>query len=142
MLNHLESPNILEIRSLSFSKTLSNHVQIDCSLDGLSSFFSPSFGDGKLGAEGAVGALGAVGKGGGDGEAGVAGAVGSEGGFTVAGPVPSAGRSSGVSNFGAFSSECSPTGLNGSLSWPLLGLGSIPSESQIILYTSMFSQGC
>jgi hypothetical protein len=62
--------------------------------------------------------------------------------FFGGGPEPLSGRSSGMSIFGAPLSECNPTGLNGSRNLPLFGLGSIPSESQMMLYTSMFSRHC
>ena len=46
---------------------------------------------------------------------------------------PSEGRSTGVSSRVSASSECSPTGFSGRRSVPLLGLGLIERESQIIL---------
>jgi hypothetical protein len=51
------------------------------------------------------------------------------------------GGSLGASRAGAPSSEWSPTGFRGRRRVPLLGCGSIPRESQIMLYTSIFSVG-
>jgi len=62
--------------------------------------------------------------------------------FVGGGPEPFSGISSGTSSLGAPLSEWSPRGLNGSRKFPLLGLGSIPRESQMMLYTSMFSLRC
>lgn len=48
--------------------------------------------------------------------------------------------STGVSFGGASGSVCKPTGFRGRRRVPLLGTGSTPMESQMILYSSMFSR--
>ena len=60
---------------------------------------------------------------------GVAGTVG----------VGSGGKSIGESSSVGGRSECRPMGTSGRRRVPLLGIGSIPRESQTMLYTSVFS---
>lgn len=49
------------------------------------------------------------------------------------------GGSGGLSRDGASESECKPTGFNGRRRVPLFACGAISKESQIMLYTSIFS---